>query len=99
LIANWNAYHGDPNWASDIFLGFCSALLGVSGFETSANYIEQQKDGVFAKTLRNMWIAVSIFNPLLSFLSLALLPMEDAIANYTNLLARMGTVAGDFSLL
>jgi len=94
LIYNWNKYHGDPDWLGDIFWGFSSALLGVSGFETSANYIEQQKDGVFPKTLRNMWLAVSIFNPILSFLSVAILPMEDAMANYTNLLARMGTVAG-----
>jgi amino acid transporter len=96
LAANWRDYHSDPNWAGDIFWGFSSALLGVSGFETSANYIEQQKDGVFPKTLRNMWLAVSIFNPLLSFLSLAVLPLPVAMAkeNYTNLLAKMGSVAG-----
>jgi len=94
LVQNWNNYHADPDWLGDIFWGFSSALLGVSGFETSANYIEQQKDGVFPKTLRNMWLAVSIFNPLLSFLSLAILPLEDAINSYTFLLARMATVAG-----
>lgn len=30
----------------DIFYGYCAALLGVTGFETSANYIEEQKEGV-----------------------------------------------------
>lgn len=96
LVANWRDYHSDPNWLGDIFWGFSSALLGVSGFETSANYIEQQKDGVFPKTLRNMWLAVSIFNPLLSFLSLAILPLPVAMAkeNYPSLLAKMGSVAG-----
>jgi hypothetical protein len=41
------------------FLGFSAAMLGVSGFETSANYVEQQKPGVFRLTLRNMWVAVA----------------------------------------
>ena len=30
----------NSNYAADIFFGFSSALLGVSGFESSANYIE-----------------------------------------------------------
>jgi amino acid transporter len=47
----------------DIFYGFALALLGVSGFETSSNYIEEQKADVFPKTLRNMWYVVSLFNP------------------------------------
>ena len=47
----------------DIFYGFALALLGVSGFETSSNYIEEQKPNVFPKTLRNMWYVVSLFNP------------------------------------
>jgi hypothetical protein len=28
-----------------MFFGFCSSLIGVSGFETSANYIEEQAKG------------------------------------------------------
>ena len=47
----------------DIFYGFALALLGVSGFETSSNYIEEQGPGIFPKTLRNMWYVVSLFNP------------------------------------
>eukprot|EP01118_Nematostelium_gracile_P019976 TRINITY_DN9502_c0_g1_i1.p1 TRINITY_DN9502_c0_g1~~TRINITY_DN9502_c0_g1_i1.p1 ORF type:complete len:373 (+),score=86.85 TRINITY_DN9502_c0_g1_i1:90-1208(+) len=94
LKANMALILHDKNWASSIFWGFSSALLGVSGFETSANYIEQQKDGVFPKTLRNMWACVSFFNPLLSFLSLAVLDMQEAKANYQNLLSVMGGRAG-----
>lgn len=60
-----------------IYLGYSVALLGVSGFESSANYIEEQKEGVFAKTLRNMWICIMIFNPLLSFLAISILKLED----------------------
>jgi glycerophosphoryl diester phosphodiesterase len=51
------------------------ATLGVSGFESSANFIEEQKPGVFPKTLHNMWLAVMVFNPLISLLSLGLLPL------------------------
>src|SRR6185437_2697668 len=38
-----------------LFLGFSTAMLGISGFESSANFVEEQKPGVFPKTLRNMW--------------------------------------------
>lgn len=76
LIQNW-AVEPKVSVARDIFNGFCLGLLGVSGFETSANFIEEQKPGVFPKTLRNMWIAVAFFNPLISLLSLALIPLHE----------------------
>ena len=50
-----------------LFFGFSAAMLGISGFESSANFVEEQAPGVFPKTLRNMWIVVSIFNPLTAF--------------------------------
>jgi amino acid transporter len=68
-------------------------MLGISGFESSANFIEEQKSGVFPKTLRNMWIVVSIFNPLMSLLSLGLLPLADIQKVPPDLLAQMGEVA------
>jgi len=49
-----------------LFFAFASSLLGVSGFESSANFVEEQKTGVFRKTLRNMLIGVVIFNPLIA---------------------------------
>ena len=58
-----------------LFLGFSASLLGISGFESSANFVEEQADGVFLKTLRNMWVAVSVFNPLIALLALAVLPL------------------------
>ena len=82
-----------------LFLGFAAAMLGISGFESSANFIEEQKPGVFPKTLRNMWAAVSVFNPLISLLSLGMLPLLVIQAGGTNgapvndLLARMGNAA------
>jgi len=70
LTANWGALPPDTSLISALFFGFSAALLGISGFESSANFVEEQKTGVFPKTLRNMWVAVSIFNPLIALLVL-----------------------------
>lgn len=75
------------------FLGFSAAMLGISGFESSANFIEEQKPGVFAKTLRNMWIAVAFFNPVISLLSLGLVPFDEMKAHQNDLLAHMGLLS------
>eukprot|EP00475_Leptophrys_vorax_P013238 TRINITY_DN1959_c0_g1_i3.p1 TRINITY_DN1959_c0_g1~~TRINITY_DN1959_c0_g1_i3.p1 ORF type:complete len:725 (+),score=157.48 TRINITY_DN1959_c0_g1_i3:696-2870(+) len=82
LADNWNSRMATlPNGAvphrffPGVILGFGSAMLGISGFETSANFVEEQQRGVFPKTLRNMWWAVGILNPTLSFLSLCVLPL------------------------
>jgi len=77
-----------------LFLGFSSALLGVSGFESSANFVEEQDHGVFRKTLRNMLIAVIIFNPLTSIISLNLLPLNEIIANKDHLLSHLALGTG-----
>ena len=76
-----------------LFIGFGVALLGISGFESSANFVEEQEPGVFPKTLRNMWWAVSIFNPAMAFLAIALIPIDDIQSDKayeTQLLAVMG---------
>ncbi|HLV38423.1 APC family permease [Xanthomarina sp.] len=77
-----------------LFFGFAAAMLGISGFESSANYVEEQQDGVFPKTLRNMWIIVTIFNPLIAFLALAILPMASIDTNSETLLSFMGQTSG-----
>jgi amino acid transporter len=77
-----------------VCLGFSAALLGISGFESSANFVEEQDVGVFRKTLRNMLITVAIFNPLISVLSLNLLPMEEIIYNKDHLLSDMAHLMG-----
>ncbi|MEZ4241788.1 MAG: APC family permease [Myxococcota bacterium] len=78
-----------------LFFGFASAMLGISGFESSANFIEEQGPGVFPKTLRNMWIAVAIFNPLISLLAFGLLPLNALETDnpMNDLLAQMGGIA------
>jgi amino acid transporter len=81
-----------------VCLGFSAALLGISGFESSANFVEEQDAGVFRKTLRNMLITVAIFNPLISVLSLNLLPLEQIISNKDYLLAEMAHHMGGDTL-
>jgi Pyruvate/2-oxoacid:ferredoxin oxidoreductase gamma subunit len=57
---NWNLELGEGSITNAIFLGFAASMLGVSGFESLANFVEEQQKGVFPKTLRNMWAIVSI---------------------------------------
>jgi amino acid transporter len=77
-----------------LFFGFSASLLGISGFESSANYVEDQAEGVFPKTLRNMWIAVTVFNPGIALLALALVPIRHVGANQEALLAHLGNLSG-----
>ncbi|MCF8276556.1 MAG: APC family permease [Flavobacteriales bacterium] len=77
-----------------LFFGFAAAMLGISGFESSANFVEEQQEGVFPKTLRNMWIVVTVFNPLMAFLALAIVPMEAVETNQEALLSYMGNITG-----
>ena len=80
--------------AMAIFWGFSAAMLGISGFESSANFVEEQQKGVFPKTLRNMWIAVSVFNPLMAFLALAVVPIPEVELHEAHLLSYMGHITG-----
>jgi amino acid transporter len=77
-----------------LFIGFAVSMLGTSGFESSANYVEEQSPGVFPKTLRNMWIVVSIFNPLMAFLTLSIIPIPVVKEHSNALLAHLGMEAG-----
>ncbi len=72
FFENWHMPLEGGSVAKAIFLGFAASMLGVSGFESSANFVEEQKSGVFPKTLKNMWSIVSIINPLMAVFALAL---------------------------
>lgn len=93
LMANWHLPSPEGGLARALFFGFAAAMLGISGFESSANFIEEQKPGVFPKTLRNMWLAVSVFNPLISLLSLGMLPLAAIQETPPDLLAEMGSLS------
>ncbi len=92
LLANMQVPVG-RGWQTAIYFGFCAAMLGISGFESSANFVEEQADGVFSKTLRNMWLAVSTINPLIALFALALLPMDAILHTQEALLSNLGTQA------
>eukprot|EP00927_Polykrikos_kofoidii_P078786 TRINITY_DN7559_c0_g1_i1.p1 TRINITY_DN7559_c0_g1~~TRINITY_DN7559_c0_g1_i1.p1 ORF type:complete len:785 (-),score=110.90 TRINITY_DN7559_c0_g1_i1:64-2370(-) len=66
-----------PPVCKSIFFGFSAAMLGVSGFETSANFVEEQRPGVFAKTLRNMWAGVSSINFCLPCFMILIVPLDE----------------------
>jgi amino acid transporter len=89
---NWNIPSSSGLFHALIF-GFAAAMLGISGFESSANFIEEQQKGVFPKTLKNMWLAVAIFNPLMSLLALGLLPLAQIQEVPPDLLATMGNLS------
>ena len=93
FLNNWNLpMEGSITMA--IFFGFSASMLGISGFESSANFVEEQKRGVFPKTLRNMWIVVSIINPLMAFLALSIVPIPEIKTEYsTSLLSHMAELS------
>lgn len=81
-----------------LFLGFSTAMLGISGFESSANFVEEQGPGVFRKTLRNMWLAVSIINPLMALAIIAVIPIDIVSEHSEALLSHIGGVTVGSSL-
>jgi len=88
FIENWHRPVKHGSVLKAIFFGFAASMLGISGFESSANFVEEQKPGVFPKTLRNMWIVVSILNPLMAFLALSVLSIDEV--NENTLLIQLG---------
>ncbi len=98
FIENWHRPVKEGSVWMAIFFGFAASMLGISGFESSANFVEEQKPGVFPKTLKNMWIVVSILNPLMAFLALAALPIDEVDKN--TLLIQLGeTSVGEWLAL
>lgn len=79
---------------SALFFGFSAAMLGISGFESSANFVEEQAPGVFPKTLRNMWAAVTVLNPGMALMALMLVPLTAVNQHEDALLAHMGRISG-----
>lgn len=77
-----------------LFFGFSASLLGVSGFESSANFVEEQNKGVFRKTLRNMLISVAIFNPVIALVCLFALPYDQIVQTKDFVLAATAFVTG-----
>jgi amino acid transporter len=94
-VANMN-FHAPmkTSLSNALFLGFSTAMLGITGFETSANFVEEQKPGVFPKTLRNMWVLVLIINPVISVLAICIMPLEVVGGHEDAFLSYMGSLTG-----
>ncbi|MBW1658362.1 APC family permease [Flavobacterium quisquiliarum] len=91
---NWHTPIAYENIKIALFLGFSAAMLGISGFESSANFVEEQEHGVFPKTLRNMWGIVSFFNPIIAILLISVIPLTEVGENKESLLAHLGQTTG-----
>lgn len=91
---NWHQPVQSGSLSAALFLGFSAAMLGISGFESSANFVEEQQRGVFPKTLRNMWGVVSFFNPVIALLALCIIPMTLIRSHEESLLSFMGASTG-----
>lgn len=96
FIENWHLPTTGGSITNAIFLGFAASMLGVSGFESSANFVEEQQAGVFPKTLKNMWIVVSVINPLAALFALSLfaIPLLQSDAYQNTLLIEMASHVG-----
>lgn len=96
FFKNWNLPLTGGSVSKAIFLGFAASMLGVSGFESSANFVEEQKEGVFPKTLKNMWSIVSVINPLMAIFALTLfaIPLLQSETYQNTLLIEMGKHVG-----
>ncbi len=91
---NWQLPIASGSIKHALFLGFSVAMLGISGFESSANFVEEQRKGVFPKTLRNMWAVVSFFNPVLALLLICIVPLAEVGVHKESLLAFLGETTG-----
>jgi len=91
---NWQLPVRSGGIMAALFFGFSAAMLGISGFESSANFVEEQKPGVFPKTLRNMWRVVSFFNPAIALLALSIIPLSGIDDHKESLLSFIGETAG-----
>jgi amino acid transporter len=91
---NWQTPIATGNIKTALFLGFSAAMLGISGFESSANFVEEQEHGIFPKTLLNMWAIVSFFNPVIAILLISVIPLTEVGENKESLLAHLGQTTG-----
>ena len=94
LMDNWRMPFEGGSISKALILGFSAAMLGISGFESSANFVEEQKPGVFPKTLKNMWIAVSVLNPLMAILAISIMPISEVGEYKNSFLSHMAEVTG-----
>ena len=96
FIENFHSPLKEGSITMAIFFGFAASMLGVSGFESSANFVEEQARGIFPKTLKNMWVIVSIINPLMALFALSLfaIPVLQSDSYQNTMLIEMANQVG-----
>ncbi len=77
-----------------IYLGVAASLLAASGFETSANFVEEQKPGVYKKTLRNMIFMFGVFYPIILLIILNSMSIPAIIESKEFVLSKAAEVIG-----
>lgn len=86
---------GDRSVAASVFFGYSSALLGITGFETASNYVEDlQSPATFISTVNWMWLLAGMFNPVISVVSMMVLPMDVIYDHPSDMLAVMADYLG-----
>ncbi len=86
-------------WIKMVFFAFATCLLGISGFQTAADFVEEQKKGAFAKALTYLSIGTFIISPLIAFVVLRILSLDQITAAQDFVLATAAYKIGGFFLL
>ena len=95
IVSTSGAILSQGNVVGTIFFGYCTALLGITGFESAANFVEEMEHpSVFVGTVNYMWLAVGFFNPALCLTSLMVLPLETISTSTGEMLALMADALG-----
>ncbi|KAI9279789.1 amino acid permease-domain-containing protein [Sporodiniella umbellata] len=97
LIDNWTKVP-DPPGSNPVLLivkGVCIGLLGVTGFESAENYIEDLKPNTFPKVMNNMFGFLFAINAPLTLLATALVPVPVLQANQANAVSVLGEYAAN----
>jgi amino acid transporter len=88
--------------AAAIIHGFAAAFLGITGFESAAQIVEELEEPVMP-TVRKLYqtvvVLVSLTAPLISFLCLAILTEEEILGNKEFLLSGLANQLGGVGLL
>lgn len=95
LVANWNqqaSYLGDTSAASAIFRGFVVGSLGITGVESTLNYVSKAGNR-FPSMMRWLVGMVGLVNPILALLALSVLPLGLFVTKTSSILSEMAQVA------
>ena len=82
--------------------GFAAAFLGITGFESAAQIVEELEQPALVtvrKLYKTVVILVSLTGPVISFLCLAALSHDEVVSNKDNLVSILGYKMGGTTLM